>query len=325
MVGDDAATDAASPEAATDAPTPLTWSQSAADVSTGEVVAIWGTSDTNIYVGTDLHAIYWVHDLRTTSTNLPSPVVGGGWASDPSHVYAVGASAWLAQQGVALCGRAVSLRRLDLDARSQRHLLRRMGKLVRRRLPRRVRGHRALGRRRGLHERELRGRPERLGLRTEGRLCSDVRSGCDHRALARGRQLGTGLRGCQRAAWAVWSSGPGDVYAVVSPGASGDPDAVVVHSAADGGWATEPVGQPGARLVAIWGSGPGDVYAAGYHVDSAGRTGDLYHSSGDGQWSRVALPGDIYDVTCVWGASPTNVYVGVYDVDDGPIVLQGRP
>jgi hypothetical protein len=98
-----------------------------------------------------------------------------------------------------------------------------------------------------------------------------------------------------------------------------------VHSRADGSWASESVGQPGAELVAIWGSGPGDVYAGGFHKAASGLQGDLYHSAGDGIWARVDLPGTIYEVTSIWGSGPADVYVGTFDVDVGPLLLEGRP
>jgi hypothetical protein len=164
--------------------------------------------------------------------------------------------------------------------------------------------------------------------------------------------------------FALWGSGPADVYASTAPGttilhsagdgswqtlyaqdggaawagwSSGPGDAfAVVSPAGDGadafvlhatpsGWTPETVGQPGARLVTIWGSGPQDIYAGGYHKGPDGLlVGDLYHSAGDGQWMPVGLPGHVYQVKAVWGASPGSVYVGVYDIDDGPTVLHGQ-
>lgn len=126
-------------------------------------------------------------------------------------------------------------------------------------------------------------------------------------------------------AWALWSSGPGDVYAIVVPGGEANPPSDIVHYKGGPSWVIESVGQSSTTLVALWGSGPTDVYAGGWHLDSAGKGGDLFHSRGDGQWTRVALPGTPYDVRCVWGSSATDVYVGIYDAQDGPVLLHGRP
>jgi hypothetical protein len=126
-------------------------------------------------------------------------------------------------------------------------------------------------------------------------------------------------------AWAIWGSGPADVYAIVSPIAMSDPPAHLVHSMPAGTWVTESLADNSATLVALWGSGAGDVYAGGWYATSAGRRGVLYHSSGDGRWMAVNLPGVLYNLSCIWGSSATDVYVGVFDVSNGPLLLHGQP
>jgi hypothetical protein len=125
--------------------------------------------------------------------------------------------------------------------------------------------------------------------------------------------------------WVIWGSGPGDVYAILSPDSFAGPSARVLHSKKSGAWVTEPVSDVPTMLVALWGSGPDDVYVGGWQESSAtGRVGVLFESAGDGQWLPVSLPGTVYDVRCIWGSGPNDVYVGVYDFNDGPVLLHGQ-
>jgi hypothetical protein len=127
------------------------------------------------------------------------------------------------------------------------------------------------------------------------------------------------------AAWAVWSSGSGNAYALLAPAGTANPATRLVHAVPDGGWNDESFSPTPTTLVALWGSGAGDVYAGGWHADAAaGRAGDLFHSTGTGRWIRVSLPGKLYDVRCIWGNSADDVYVGAYDVNDGPVLLHGQ-
>ncbi len=92
--------------------------------------------------------------------------------------------------------------------------------------------------------------------------------------------------------YAVWGSGPNDVYAV---GAGG----IILHSTGKGDWASQTSNTP-SDLLAVWGSGPNDVYAVG-----AG--GVIDHRKG-GQWA-LGASGVSSDLDGVWGSGPNDVYV----------------
>jgi hypothetical protein len=304
---------------------PLAWGPSAANLTNGDVVSIWGTSGANFYVGTDMEEVDWVNDLATTSTILPSLVVGGGWTGDPSSVFAVGASAWLDQGGISSMGGLFRFTDSTWTLVTGGTFYSVWGSSA---ADLYLAGTGGVGH--SIDGAAFVTESDASALSVWGNGPGDVYAATAdpartllHRS-SDGAWLPVYANPAGRA-WAVWSSGPGDVYAVVSPIATGDPDACVAHSSnGDGGWTRESVDQPGARLVALWGSGPHDVYAAGWHASATGRSGDLFHSTGDGQWSRVDLPGAIYDVTCVWGVSAGEVYVGVYDVNAGPLLLRGQ-
>jgi hypothetical protein len=124
---------------------------------------------------------------------------------------------------------------------------------------------------------------------------------------------------------ALWGSGPGDVYAVLSPYNMNMGNAYVAHSRADGSWTLER-GVAVEELFAVWGSGPRDVYLGGRTIaaQAADDRGVFYHSTGDGQWSSVTLPVEIQlgAINVVWGSSATDVYVGGYafSTDAGTVV-----
>jgi hypothetical protein len=125
--------------------------------------------------------------------------------------------------------------------------------------------------------------------------------------------------------WAIWGSGPGDVYAVLSPDSTSTQTAHVAHLKG-GSWTPEVVDFGATKLVALWGSSSGDVYVGGWNEDAAGKNigGALYHTTGHEDWSRVDLPGSVYQVRAIWGSSATDVYVGVVDAESGAVLLHGQ-
>jgi hypothetical protein len=98
--------------------------------------------------------------------------------------------------------------------------------------------------------------------------------------------------------WAVWGSGPNDVYAVGRNDSAG----VILHSTGDGHWLPQTAGLLNS-LVSVWGSGPNDVYVGG------GAT--VLHSTGDGIWTPQSVPNTTFFT--VWGSSATDVYVPAGD------------
>jgi hypothetical protein len=319
----DAALDAADePEAS---PAPLDWSVVTANIL-ADVVAVWGDA-TDVYVGSDMGTVYDVTSYGSSSSTFVSGIVGAGWATDSLHVYAVTASNWQAQAGQTSPGVLYQYggdttwdmlaagpfygvwgsSTTDIYAGGPAGV-----------------AHATDGRTFALE-----GAAGMNVLGVGGSGAGDIYATTSDPTATILHSTGDGtwtpvFGQPAGTAWAVWSSGPGDAYVIVSPTAAGDPDAFVLHSSADGGWASESVGQPGSVLVTVWGSGPGDVYVGGWHPGTDGRAGDCFHSTGDGRWSRVELPGNLYDVTSIWGRSATDVYVGAYDVDDGPTLIHGQ-
>jgi hypothetical protein len=320
---------ASSPDAGVLPPasTALSWSQVYLDVGESDIVSIWGTSNADVYVGTDLGAIYHVVNGYATRTYASSQVIGAGWGSDPHSVYAVGASAWLAQAGLTSTGglfqyqdssswdavASGTLYSVWGSSSDDVYAVGEVGVL-----------HATAG---GAFTSEPLAGAAALAVWGSGAADVYVTS-----ATPQGTILhSTGDSNWQPVyteidtPWDVWGSGPGDVYAVFSPTGPNDPPAHIVHSLPGAGWVTESVGQPG-TLLAVWGSGANDVYAAGWHPGgAAGSVGDLYHSVGDGQWTEVELPGSAYQVRCVWGSSATDVYVVTFDLEDGPVLWHGQP
>jgi hypothetical protein len=93
--------------------------------------------------------------------------------------------------------------------------------------------------------------------------------------------------------FAVWGSGPDDVYAV------GD---TLRHSSGNGVWSAMSVPPDTGVLAAIWGSGADDVYAVG-------ATGTILHRAQGGNWvaeTSAALTTE--SLNGVWGSGPSDVY-----------------
>jgi len=310
------------------APPPLTWSAVSANIIEGDIVSIWGSGAANVYVGTDMQSVYLITNGSSMWTGVPSQVVGGGWSGGAGSAYAVGASAWLAQTGMASAGglfqytgdqawkevtsgtlySAWGSSPVDLYVVGDPGVM-----------------HSTDG---ATFVTESSAGTGALSVWGSGP--DDVYMGSSAATATILHSAGDGTweqvyteGGAE--AWAVWSGEPGDAYAIVVPAGMANPPAHVVHASKGHGWTSEPVGDGTITLVALWGSGAGDVYAGGWHLDSAGKGGDLFHSTGDGRWTRVTLPGSPYDVRCVWGSSATDVYVGVFDTEDGPVLLHGKP
>ena len=128
--------------------------------------------------------------------------------------------------------------------------------------------------------------------------------------------------------YGLWGSGPGDVYAVISPDLVNQGNAFIAHGSANKPWTLEH-GLYVEELMAVWGSGPRDVYVGGRTLaeDSARTKAVLYRSTGDGQWSPVALPaaaGSTSLIKAVWGSSASDVYLGGF-ATTGPLLLHGTP
>jgi hypothetical protein len=311
-----------------DLPISLTWTAVNANIIEGDIVSIWGTSSADVYVGTDMESVYRLTNGVSMWTGVSAQVVGGGWGSDVQTVYAVGASAWLSQMGLASGG---GLFHYTGDE-AWNSVASGAFYAVWGSSPSDVY---VVGDTGVLHS--VDGGP----FASESSAGNDVLSvwgtGPTDVYAATSITLGTILHSAGDGdwqpvyaeagseAWAVWSSEPGDAYALVVPTGMANPPAHIVHSTKGQGWIAESVVQTPTTLVALWGSGPHDVYAGGWHLDSAGKGGDLFHSTGDGRWTRVPLPGSPYDVRCVWGSSATDVYVGIFDTEDGPVLLHGKP
>ncbi len=332
--GGDAADSSDAPDDAAEVATPpapltLTWTAVNANIVEGDITSIWGTGADDVYVGTDMGAIYHLSDGIPSGKQLStSTVVGAGWGADRENVYAAGASGWLAQAGLASAG---GLYRLGLDgswastaAGTFYSVWGSSSGDVYAAGPAGV-VHSVAG---GPFNGEATDAGSFLSL--WGSASDDVYATSAGPAGAIFHSSGDGAwqpisMPITGQPWAIWSSAPGDVYAIVSPAVSTAPSAYVLHSTADGGWTQEAVDTTFTTLVTLWGSGPQDVYAGGWQKGASGKTGVLYHSTGDGTWTGVPLPGRLYDLRAVWGSSAVDVYVGVFDIDDGPVLLHGQP
>jgi hypothetical protein len=306
---------------------PLTWTAVNANIIDGDLVSVWGTSATDLYVGTDQKSVYHLVHGSSTWTGLSTQVIGGGWGADVQTVYAAGASAWLSQMGVASGGGLFHYAADGLwisvasgtfysvwgSSGSDVYAVGDQGVF-----------HALDG---GAFASEDAGGTNVLSVSGSGP--GDVFIGTTGTVAPLLHSSGDGnwapaYPNTGEAAWAVWSSSPGDVYAIFAPLGTKDPPTRLVHSSPDGGWLDESVSSTPTTLVTLWGSSKSDVYAGGWHVDSSGKTGDLYHSTGTGQWTRVSLPGQPYDVRSVWGTGPSDVYVGAFDGSSGPVLLHGQ-
>jgi len=310
---------------------PLSWTSVDEDIFQGDIVSVWGSSSTDVSVGTDSFAVVRIASGIAAPTVFPDQVAGAGWGSDPQTAYVAGSSAWLAQMGLASGGglfRYAANYASDWTSVASGTFYSVWGSS-----PGDVYAAGDLGVFHAVDGGTFVGEgPDGGGaLSLGGTGPTDIYAAT---SMVAGTILHSTGDGNWQAvytetggeAWAVWSGEPGDAYAIVVPVGGGDnPPAHLVHLKAGQGWVTESVSDTPTTLVTLWGSSAGDVYAGGWHLDSAGKGGDLFHSTGDGQWTRVALPGTPYDVRCVWGSSASDVYVGLYDIENGPVLLHGQP
>jgi hypothetical protein len=154
--------------------------------------------------------------------------------------------------------------------------------------------------------------------------------------------------------WAVWGSGPHDIYAVGQNGTA----ATILHSTGDGNWLAQTPGVTGA-LLSVWGSGASDVYVGGFgntllhstgdgtwasqsipqlgvlHIRGSSASdvyltysnsmGNVYHSTGNGTWSAQSIGAASSIITAVWAVSATSVYFagGNGANDDLPYIVHG--
>ncbi len=323
------APDDASGDEASDLPSTLNWTAVSANFVEGDIVSVWGTSSTDVYVGTDMESVYLLTGGYATWTGLAPQVIGAGWGSDPQAVYAVGASAWLESMGLMSSGGLFHY----AGDKSWAPIAAGTFYSVWGSSANDVYAGGPGGIVHSIHGGSFVGESSDGGavppniLSVWGTGPTDVYAGTSTGAVLHSAgdgqwQASYAEPGSQ--AWAGWSSGPDDAYAILASGGSKDPTAHLVHSRS-GAWTSEPVSTTATTLVTLWGSSATDVYAGGWHVDSAGKGGDLFHSSGDGVWTRISLPGTPYDVRCIWGSGATDVYVAIYDVNDGPVLLHGQP
>jgi hypothetical protein len=109
--------------------------------------------------------------------------------------------------------------------------------------------------------------------------------------------------------YAIWGSGPGDVWAV------GDHGTIRHFTAGATRWNI--IESPTtAKLRGVWGSGPSDVWAVGDE-------GTLLHYDGT-KWSDATAdfaPGEKPSLFGVWGSSPNDVWA----VGSGTIVHYSGP
>jgi len=101
-------------------------------------------------------------------------------------------------------------------------------------------------------------------------------------------------------AWAVWGSGPHDVYVATKRR--------VLHSDGGGSWIAENV--PGRSFASVFGTSKNDVYVAG---------DDVYRSTGNGTWIPMHAPlppAASVTLEWVWAGSPTDVWT----TNGGPLL-----
>jgi hypothetical protein len=324
----DAGRDAA--EAAT-GPARLNWTTVNASLVEGDIVSVWGTSASDIYVGMDLAgSVYHLEAGVPVLNSLQTTLVGGGWGSSPQDVFAVGASAWLAKEGLASNGGLFHSKGDD----QWTSVASGMFDSVWGSSPTDVY---AAGPGGMFHSRGPGVFVQEPAAGTG--LISVWGSGATDVYVTTTSAVGTVLHSAGDGTWneaysepgfepwALWGSGPGDVYALLSPDSTSTLTAHVVHStgAAGGSWTTEVVDWGATKLVALWGSGSGDVYVGGWNEDASGKNagGALYHSTGHADWTRVDLPGSVYQVRAIWGSSAADVYVGIVDAESGAVLLHG--
>jgi hypothetical protein len=327
--GDDASLrDAGADDGGTDATADsLVWSVVGTNVQ-GDILAIWGSSEDDIFIGTDTPDVAELRSGGLLQWLVPGQgaMVGAGWGSAAQGAYAAGGSAWLEQAGTHAPGglfqytgstvwQEVDTRAFFAVWGSSPDDLYAVG-------PGGV-AHSIAG---GPFVTEISAGTDVVSVWGSSATDVYVATTSDAGAvLHSGGDGGWSPVVAQKAgaAWTLWGSGAGDVYALVSLPSAAAPYARIVHSTADGGWNIESLGSPSTTLVALAGSGKGDVYAGGWQ-DGSPRLGVLYHSAGDGQWSAVDLPGQPYQVTAIWCGGANDVYVGLFDAQEGPMVVHGQ-
>jgi hypothetical protein len=311
-------------DAATDS---LVWSAVGTNVQ-GDILAIWGSSDDDIFVGTDTPNVAELRSGGLLRSLIPGQgaMVGAGWGSSAQGAYAAGGSAWLEQAGTKTPGGLFqytgSTVWQEVDSRAFFAVWGSSPEDVYAVGPGGV-THSIAG---GPFVSETSAGTEAVSVWGSGATDVYVATTSDAGAIL--HSAGDGgwspvVAQKAGAAWTLWGSGAGDVYALVSLPSAATPFARIVHATADGGWNTESLGGPSTTLVALAGSGKGDVYAGGWQ-DGSPRLGVLFHSAGDGQWSAVDLPGQPYQVTAIWCGGPNDVYVGLFDAQGGPMLLHGQ-
>ena len=325
--GTDAGTDASS---STDGPVPgpLVWRQMTIPGVTikDEVKAIWGTG-TELYVGTNYGAMYHRGATGAWTTTMVGNDIDWIWGSGPDHVYASVHSALYHSSGddvwtqVTLPSVARYVGGIWGPSASEVFV--------------------AVGYDDGitgaiLHLRAGTWTVEPTGwlmIRVWGSSATDVWAiGRRYESLYSSTGDGTWARNAAStgtAYSAVWGSGPGDEYVVMTPLQGRTDSAFVAHSQPDGRFAIEH-GVAAEELLTVWGSGPRDVYVAGrtrtelFSTDKA----VVYHSTGDGQWPVLQLPLQfgVTRIDVIWGSSASDVYMGGYaDAYKAGAFLHGTP
>jgi hypothetical protein len=325
--GTDAGTDAPS---STDGPAPgsLVWRQVTIPGVTikDEVKAIWGTG-TELYAGTNYGAMYH----RGTTGAWTTTQVGNGidwiWGSGPGDVYASVHSALYHSSGgdvwtqVTLPSVATYVHAIWGPSASEVYV--------------------AAGYDDGvtgaiLHLRAGTWTVEPTGwlmIGVWGSSATDVWAiGRRYESLYTSKGDGTwvGKIASQGTAYsAVWGSGPGDEYVVMTPLQGRTDPAFVAHSQPDGSFAIEH-NVAAEELLTVWGSGPRDVYVGGRTRTELFSTdrGLVYHSTGDGQWTALpqGLQNAVTRIDVIWGSSASDVYMGGYsDPYSAGTFLHGTP
>jgi hypothetical protein len=110
--------------------------------------------------------------------------------------------------------------------------------------------------------------------------------------------------------WAIWGSGPGDVFAAGYDYAGNEGKGFLAHY--DGEAWTEMAEAAGSRLTSLWGTGPSDVYAVGYD-------GVILHYDGD-SWSPM-ISGTQQTLYDVHGSGQENIWA----VGQGVVLHRGTP
>jgi hypothetical protein len=304
----------------------LTWTVVVHDFGGDDLVSIWGSGSTDVYVGTDFGHIHHMSNgvWATTASVGNSASIGAGWASDPQNVFAVGSSAWMGIGNGAL---------LHSSGDGGWSTVTQVGSGFDWVWGTSANDVYAVGGAGTLHSRDG---GLFVGESSGGSLLSIWGSGAGDVYGTTPGSSGTVVHSSGDGGWQVQYSqlsdepwvvaggGPSAVYAILSPDNYNYPTATVLHSAGDGGWTVEKVDSNFTMLVALWASGPHDVYAGGWHEDDAGMrsSGALYHSSGDGVWTPLDL--GMNQVRCIWGSSAADVYVGGFDFVHGTVLQHGH-